>query len=418
MEETSCGNVYIIVISHANQLDLLDKDILLKIDSGKKILIVADKMLTLPPELVSLFDVLDVVQCNHNPLGFDLLLHSPKDLQRAISRHVSGYAPENCYVLSSDEFNYESIIKASYDAGLTQYNPDTAKLFRNKDLMKLFLKKYKIRMPHHCLFNPALSYAEYVNLLGKKIIAKPLDMAGSIGVYIIDNLFDFQSVLPQLHKGSYELEAYIDGNLFHVDSIRIHNMTVSSIVCEYSYPLATFKQGCVSASIPIIPSHPHYADLQQINEQVLNAFNEDGIFHAEYFVDEQNQVVFLEIAARSPGHPEYCLYKNIYGVHQFTLYLALLAHVILIDELEKLHHHCDQFYASVPIMKGKFSGIEMPLDESEYETVKLAKIGDTFTSPPHCMAYVAQYKIKNHDYTQLMLAFQKIKAKCWLAVFN
>jgi hypothetical protein len=63
----------------------------------------------------------------------------------------------------------------------------------------------------------------------------------------------------------------------------------------------------------------------------------------------QNQVVFWEIAARSPGHPEYCLYKNIYGVHQFTLYLALLAHVILIDDLENLHQQCNQFYASVPI---------------------------------------------------------------------
>src|SRR5690606_7164202 len=96
-------------------------------------------------------------------------------------------------------------------------------------------------------------------------------------------------------------EEYIDGVLYHIDTCVSQGKTTFMQICQYSCPNAELLQGKVLGSLPLLESNEVYKKLRQFAQQVLDCLKIDNMVnHMEVFI-ANDEVCFLEIAARPPG---------------------------------------------------------------------------------------------------------------------
>ncbi len=128
-----------------------------------------------------------------------------------------------------------------------------------KDVSKSKLSG-KINIPKFTLFDKQLFHkapAEYLyrikESIGFPIFIKPIDLVSSIGTYFIPNEEVLLSVLYDISKEEidFEIDEYIEGNLFHCDFIVCNNDIKFFSACKYANPLAQFSKGSPMGSIPV-----------------------------------------------------------------------------------------------------------------------------------------------------------------------
>jgi hypothetical protein len=183
--------------------------------------------------------------------------------------------------------------------------------FINKIIMKQVVSKSGVRVPDVIEFNPGEftnNADDYLNDIEKKlgypVFAKQVDSAGSENVAKIFNRW-------QLHKWcvenklnlNYEIDEFIKGDLYHIDILIKDGAMIERLICKYSCPNADFLDGVALGSVQIRKSDHEFEILSQATIDILAAFERlpDGAIHLEVFLTKDNQVVFVEIAARAPG---------------------------------------------------------------------------------------------------------------------
>lgn len=174
-------------------------------------------------------------------------------------------------------------------------------LFRDKVLMKTHLASHGIRVPPYAEF----SVAAGLRLLQDwdRVIVKPRLEAGSIGVHAVASAAQLLELAPRIlaSDDEYEVEAFIDGRLFHVDSLVVEGRAVVATAGESLSPtdnvtrLLPYKDVSVEAG-PLLDS------LLDFNTGVLAAYPDfTGVTHAEMFVDSHDRIYFCEIGGRPGG---------------------------------------------------------------------------------------------------------------------
>jgi len=190
------------------------------------------------------------------------------------------------------------------ELGLPGLTVDQAAAYRDKLLMKRYAAAAGMRVP---AFAPARDVADvraFAAAHPGKLIVKPVDASGSTGVHVLDALTGVDDLAGELASGRYEVEEFIEGPIYHVDTVQVDGVRIAALPSRYT------GAGCLShledtgyGSRNLGRDEPLHDRLVAETWRLIEALPSPAtlLTHAEFFVTADDEIVLCEIAARVAG---------------------------------------------------------------------------------------------------------------------
>jgi hypothetical protein len=263
------------------------------------------------------FDEVHKISRNFHSIDYD-------NTKQIIDHYVKEYGAENIRLMTNEDSTQVVIAKLREFYGIFGEQVDEILPFVNKDVSKLKLGN-AVNKSKYMLFDKII-YTEKKDLYLTQIIEqlnfplfiKPIDLVSSMYTYKVD---DFQSLKITLDKiiGSeyqFEIDEFIDGDLFHCDIIMDKGVVKFFAAGKYAFPLAHFSKGLPMGSVPVIDQELYHHLYMFMNVVIKKLECKSGAYHLEVFLDTKSkELIFLEIAARTPGALLPMSYEIQFGVN-------------------------------------------------------------------------------------------------------
>ncbi len=226
-------------------------------------------------------------------------------------------------IVALDDFDVEKAAALREHLRLGGMGDTTARYFRDKLAMRSRAQEVGLRVPP---FAGILNYDtinEYFDSVEPPYIVKPRMQAGAIGVRKILNPDEFWKLLVELgdEQSFYLIEKFVEGNVYHVDSI-IHNKNIMfDCVSKYGLPpMEVAHKGRVFSSRTLHPDEDEAKDLSKFNKKVIEALGlKHGVSHTEFIKAKNNgEYYFLETSARVGGANLSELVKAATGINLWS----------------------------------------------------------------------------------------------------
>jgi biotin carboxylase len=186
--------------------------------------------------------------------------------------------------------------------GMPGLQHENAILFRDKVKMKEALAAADVRIPEFTFLDDIDQLSRQDWSTGSKIIKSRFGVGGQ-HVYHVDSLEAARVVWKAVDPGpgQFEIEEFIDGVMYHVDSLVADGKTIFTTASRYLAKPADFALGGMFGSVTV----RNGALLDRIidfNSRALTILGmTQGATHLELFHQPNNELVFCEVAARPGG---------------------------------------------------------------------------------------------------------------------
>jgi hypothetical protein len=190
--------------------------------------------------------------------------------------------------------------------GVPGMSLDTARGFRDKELMKERVQAAGLRVPHHARATSEAEARAAAAKIGFPIIIKPIAGAGSADTFRCDDAAALDAALQKTqHVKELSVEEFVDGDEFTFDTVCINGRAAYWNVAWYRpRPLIARTNEWISPQVVVL-RHPEQAELRggvELGHGVLKALNMgSGYTHMEWYRKANGEVVFGEIGARPGG---------------------------------------------------------------------------------------------------------------------
>jgi hypothetical protein len=190
--------------------------------------------------------------------------------------------------------------------GVAGMSVEHARLFRDKEAMKVALDTAGIRTPRHLAVDTVAACWDAVERIGFPVILKPIDGAGSADTYRVESRDELRAVLPLLrHVPSISVEEFIDGEEYTFDAICVEgNVEYYNIAWYRPRPLIARSNEWISPQVIALRdvARDDLADGVKMGFEVIKALQfGTGFTHMEWYRKSDGEVVFGEIGGRPPG---------------------------------------------------------------------------------------------------------------------
>lgn len=238
---------------------------------------------------------------------FDNILETNDFSYKVISNLIQNYTRNNKNTEIKHVTNDEYCLTLVHELENQNKKLNLVHHYINKVKMKSLLQEQSISVPQFLHvrnknenndFNHILKFFNYFPLIGK-----PVSDANNRGVVKLETPEQLQSWLKQDLDKDREIEKFIDGTLYHCNSVILNDEIHVLTIGRYLNPCLDFNHGKPIGSIFISPNHILYKKISKFNEKVINTLGriDRTVLHLECFVTEKEDIIFLEIAARAPG---------------------------------------------------------------------------------------------------------------------
>ncbi len=178
--------------------------------------------------------------------------------------------------------------------------------FRDKPLMRQRVAAAGVRVPLTRRAKTIQEVFEAAKEIGFPLVLKPVDGAGSADTYMIPTFNELKRQLPALiHVDEVSVEEFIQGQEFTYETIAINGTPVFEGMSRYEPNTLDARQNeWISPIIQSLPNltAPHFRKARLMGQTAMKALGMGtGFTHMEWFLTDQGEVVFGEIACRSPG---------------------------------------------------------------------------------------------------------------------
>lgn len=209
-------------------------------------------------------------------------------------------------IVALDDFDVEKAASLREHLRVPGMGDTTARYFRDKLAMRTRAGEEKISVPD---FVHILNYRkinEFAATVPFPYLIKPRLQAGAHGIKKINSSDELWHAINGLgdEQSFYLLERFIEGDIYHVDSI-IYNMDVRfAVASQYSLPpFEVAHEGRVFGSRTVKHGTHEEEKLIEINRRVIKAMGlVRGVSHTEFIKSkEDGDFYFLETSARVGG---------------------------------------------------------------------------------------------------------------------
>lgn len=301
-------------------------------------------------------------------------------VKNIVIKELQNTNAENVSIICNDDVTMPLCGQIREEIGLKGVGAEDLLLFSNKLKSKLRIVKKDICIPKYSEFNYQEwheSCQKYFNKLVQQIglpfVFKPINCASSLGVVFVNKFDDFKDLTP-IATQEYECEEFIDGEMYHCDSITHEGKVLFSAVSKYNYPMGDFLKGMPIGSI-ILPDRLEITkQIKKFNKKVLKALDmKSGITHFELF-SVGSKLIFLEIAIRSPGGLAIPAYVKAYDVN--LLEEDFKIQISTKYKLRKISRRSNAFWMLFPNYKGQVLKTQEPNIKSKYLMYWYVAVGD------------------------------------------
>jgi hypothetical protein len=293
---------------------------------------------------------------------------------------------------------------------------DNLDRFTNKWLMSQKLKNSEICIPLGILFdhmkyhnNKEEYLLEIENNLNKyPLFIKPSDLSGSRGTCMVSNRNELMRWAEQRTEHTYVIQEYLDGKLFHCESFIRKSKILHFSVFEYSRPGFFFSKGFPVGSISLPPNDLLTKRISRFTESVLENLGiiENGVTHVEVYLDRNDELIFLEAAARPPGLVGNLLYRKHLNISINEIHLLLQLNECNYDLSNlKINNYAARYIFPFP-ENGKIAKFsdKLKINSLFIENIPL-KIGDEVKKSRDLFNVAGTMILWNKNYTELRRDF-------------
>jgi biotin carboxylase len=199
--------------------------------------------------------------------------------------------------------------------------------------MKQRLQQAGVRVPRYLPFDPAAFSAapdRYVAAVGAElgwpVVAKPARGANNRQVELLARPAELHDWCRNHPDGdAFQIEEHIQGVLYHCNAITHAGETPVLQVGEYLWPCLEFGSGRPIGSVTLAESGELFQRIRRFNARVLGVLQppQPCVTHLEVFRTPEEELVFLEVAARAPGALVSEMCERRTGVHLLEANLRL-----------------------------------------------------------------------------------------------
>ncbi len=346
---------------------------------------------------------------------------TPDVLAPVVEKYINQYGKNNVRLVTSDEGMIPVVAKLRFMFDLVGHKPEHSDWFSNKLVMRDVAEKGQIRVPKQMAFDmerykrdPKQYLDSILDAFQLPFIVKPVTLAGAAGFKKILKADMLRSWAEKASKKPFQylVAEFIEGKLFHLNSVIRDQSIAYAEFEEYTHPCALFSEGKLLGSIQVLRNDPRWKRLNQFNDDVMQAFTPpDGATHLEVFWTPQDELVFLEIAARTPGAFFPKVHEKLTDIHfeieHFKARLGIPTN--LIPATGRPY----SAWAMIPRKIGTITHLNKPNVKSKCvidwyvavgDNIKLPPLADTdlIFATPNVAGVVMLY---HHDYAQLYQDF-------------
>ncbi len=225
--------------------------------------------------------------------------------------NVTGSRPID-RVVGLDEFDVLTAAMAREHLNLPGMSHSHALRFRDKLTMRAIAQQAGIPCPEFIgAFNAEL-INEFLGEVPAPWIVKPRNEVSAFGIRKCETADEVWRVLADLdsrnnwrdHPSQFLIERFVDGRVFHVDSVVARGKGAAAGVSQYgTTPFNVSHHGGVFTSSIVSYRAKERAVLEKLNIDLLRAFKyEQGVSHAEFLQSEATgEFYLLEVACRVGG---------------------------------------------------------------------------------------------------------------------
>jgi len=227
-----------------------------------------------------------------------------EDLLKGIAHVARTYAIDR--IVALDDFDVETAALLREHLRVPGMGETTARYFRDKLAMRFRAESVGIPVPAFVsLFNDA-AVAAYTERVSPPWFVKPRSQAAALGIRKAHDAQALWQIVEALgdERSFFLLEQFVEGDVYHVDSIVFGAQVVFSAVHRYgSPPWTVAHEGGVFTTQTVAPGEPAADVLTRMNRDVLQGLGlVRGVAHTEFIHDAAaDRWVFLETSARVGG---------------------------------------------------------------------------------------------------------------------
>jgi biotin carboxylase len=209
-------------------------------------------------------------------------------------------------IVALDEFDLETAALVREHLRLPGMGLTATQYFRDKLAMREAADRAGIRVPGY--FSVA-NYDElwwFMQRVPGPWLLKPRASASAIGIRRVEREQDLWPLLEQLgdEASHHLLEAFVPGDIYHVDAISWDGRIVFEAAHKYGKPpMQTMHQGGVFTTLTLDREGKEARGLRTIHAKTLKALGmKNGVTHSEFIrAHADGKFYFLESAARVGG---------------------------------------------------------------------------------------------------------------------
>jgi hypothetical protein len=335
---------------------------------------------------------------------------TPSSVVNAVTALMDRYnhRADQVRLLCHDEYSLRLVAQVRESLNITGDRPCDVAAFTNKLMMKAALASAGIRMPRYVPWNHerfrsegGFYLDEVLKHVGLPALVKPLSESGSVGVQKITTPDQLQAWAASIDgRGEYEVDEFIEGVLYHIDSIVRDDIIVQAHVYRDAHPLHEYAGGRPIASWTLPESDPDYLRLLAFNARVLRVMTKprSSVFHHEVFISRAGQLIFLEIAARPPAALIPATTRIRWGADIEQAHFALQR-----GEHIGPSPACGPYaaYAYFPKRSGRVANRRIPELASPYRWTWNVSVGERLLAATDVRDFAASVLLWNSDYAQL-----------------
>lgn len=221
------------------------------------------------------------------------------------------------------------------------------RFFRDKLAMRMRARDARVPVPAFVAAFNDEDVADFLRVNPGPWMLKPRSWAGGVGIRRCETPAELWTALDGLDadRSHYLIEQFIEGDVFHVDSVTSERRVCFAQPHRYDAPpWVVSSHGGVFGTRTVDTRDPVRTPLLALNAQILHHLGMvQGIGHAEFIrCQRSGRLLFLEVAARVGGANIDVLVEQTTGVNLWRewvrLELAALSEVRYLAPDRRAHH--------------------------------------------------------------------------------